>query len=580
MLELKEIRKCLRIAILTVMVLQVGVAAHAQVDFNKQYFNAKALFREGKYNLAMESFKPLIAYDKANKFSEYASFYYALSAYNMSYRAVAKDMFVQLKSLHPTWDKMDEVNFWLAKIHFENKDYFQGLKVLSAVQAKGLQKEAEALKALSLASITDVETLRMMYEEYPTDRVVARSLATILSKKLTDPQALAQVELIIQKFNFKRTDFIPEAPITFRKDEYTVSALLPLMAATLDPTPTRKRNQVVLDLYEGMKLAVDTLNKQGIKISFRAYDTERNAEKIKRLLGTEELKNTDLIVGPFFQDENKVIQDFSLNQKVNIFNPLANNSETIGINPYAFLFQPSFETLGKKSAEFLAGYVKRKNCIVFYGNTKSDSIQAANFIQQAGVQGFKISAVHKVNRDANKIITILATPTEFDEFKYAKEFTLKKDSLGSIFVASDDPMVYAKVTSAIETRGDSVVLLGSENWLADNAIDLDKYETLGIVLAAPRHASPSNAHYKTFERKFIRIHGRAPTTTSRIGYEMMLFLGHQLKNNGVYFQDGLSRAGFMPGFLSTGYQYGTARDNQVVPFITFRNGEPVVLNNK
>ncbi len=42
----------------------IAAQAAGQVDYNKQYFNAKQLFREGKYNLAMESFKALIPYDQ------------------------------------------------------------------------------------------------------------------------------------------------------------------------------------------------------------------------------------------------------------------------------------------------------------------------------------------------------------------------------------------------------------------------------------------------------------------------------------------------------------------------------------
>ena len=52
------VRKLIFIFGLLVFVFQ---SIFAQVDYNKQYFNAKALFREGKYNLAMESFKPLKA---------------------------------------------------------------------------------------------------------------------------------------------------------------------------------------------------------------------------------------------------------------------------------------------------------------------------------------------------------------------------------------------------------------------------------------------------------------------------------------------------------------------------------------
>src|SRR5688572_21123800 len=153
--------------------------ASAQVDYNKQFFSAKQFFREGKYNLAMEGFKPLIPYDQNNQFSEYASFYYAISAYNQGFRAVAKDMLNQLKVQHATWDKIDEVNFWLAKIHFDNKDYFQAMKMLSAIPDKKMQKDIDALKTESLVLVTDVETLKMMREEYPKDEIVAVALAKV-----------------------------------------------------------------------------------------------------------------------------------------------------------------------------------------------------------------------------------------------------------------------------------------------------------------------------------------------------------------------------------------------------------------
>src|SRR5687768_11709569 len=130
----------------------VSQSTFAQVDYNKQYFNAKALFREGKYNLAMESFKPLIPYDPKNNFSEYASFYYALAAYNQGFKSVAKTSLNQLKATHPTWNKMDEVNFWIGKIHLDERDYFQGLKIFATVQDKKIQQDINAAKHTALAT--------------------------------------------------------------------------------------------------------------------------------------------------------------------------------------------------------------------------------------------------------------------------------------------------------------------------------------------------------------------------------------------------------------------------------------------
>ncbi|HYG17670.1 MAG TPA: hypothetical protein VD816_02030, partial [Ohtaekwangia sp.] len=198
-------KKILMIIVLAGSLLGVVNSSEAQVvDYNKQYFMAKQLFREGKYNLAMESFKPLIPYDQRNQFSAYASFYYALAAYHQGFLAVAKDMLTQVKSVHPTWDKMDDVNYWLGKAHLESKDYFQGMKTLSYIQDKKLQKDADHVKLKALSTITDAETLKRLRDAYPKDETIAKSLVTLLSKDMANPANRAQVEALVKEYNFKR----------------------------------------------------------------------------------------------------------------------------------------------------------------------------------------------------------------------------------------------------------------------------------------------------------------------------------------------------------------------------------------
>jgi hypothetical protein len=554
--------------------------AQAQIDYNKQYSNGKQLFRERKYNLAMETLKPLLAYDSRNQYVEYASFYYAVAAYHQGYKAVAKDQLNHIRTSYPKWDKMDEVNFWLGKIHMDNRDYFQGLKILNGIKDKKFQADVDALKTTSLKDVTDIETLKMMREEHPRDQVVIRQLAKALSTNLSDPSNKAMLESLIQSNNLKRSDYIPEAPKSFMKDKYSVSVVMPFMVNTLEPTPSKKRNQIVLDFYEGMKMAADTLSKQKVNISLRAYDTERDITKIKNILNTEELKNTDLIVGPFFQEESKPIIDFSLANGINVFNPFVNNSDLVATNQYSFLFQPSFETIGIKSGEFLAAHATKKNCLVFYGPNKRDSILTANFVQSAQSKGLEIVEVKKIPKDGVKdILSILTTATEFDEFKYPKEFTLKKDSIGSIFVASDDPLLYVKVVSGVETRGDRILVLGQESWLDNSTLDFEKYQTLPIVLSSPNFIAANDPELNAFLRKFIKVHGRVPSAHAKLGYELMLFAGNQLRENGVYFQEALNRKGYFPGYLYQGYNFQYSRSNQFVPFIRYAEDRMKVIQN-
>lgn len=552
-------------------------AAFSQTDFKQVYFNGKNLFRDGKYALAMETFKKAIPYDQSNPFSEYASFYYAISAYRQGFLSVAKDGLVQIKTLYPKWDKMEDVNFWLGRIYLDKKDYFQALKIWSDIRDPKIQSSILVLKQQALVKIEDKETLRMLYEEHPADEVIAGLLAKSLSTDLTNTEDRKLLESIISKFKFPSTDFIPEMPKTFYKDKYAVSVLFPFMVNSLEPSPGKKRNQIILDIYEGMKLALDTLSKLGVNVSLRPYDTERNPEKIKKILQTPELQSSDLIVGPIYPEENKVVQDFSSANHINVFSPTSNNSEIIGSNPYSFLFQPSFETIGKKSSEYLYKHARKKNCIVFYGSARRDSVLAANFVQKAKENKFNIVLVEPVTKEESaKIVTMLATPTEFDEFKYPSEFSLKKDSIGSIFVASDEALIYTKVISSVETRGDSILVLGSENWL-DQAT-YEKYERLGIVMASPNFSNSASKNYKTFFHKFIRTHGQLPSNFSKLGYEFMMFAGLQLKKNGVYFQDNLSKETKVPGVLYEGYNFQSSHDNQLVPFVKFKRGELKVVD--
>lgn len=576
--------KSMRIFLVLLLLLTVSGAVQAQ-PLQQKYSYAKALFKEGKYNLAQEVFRELIPYQNDNPFSQYASFYYALSAYHQGYRAVARDMFLQIKSLYPQWNQMDEVNLWLAKIYFDDKNYFQGLQALSEIKSSKLQKDRDAMKQQALNGLNDLHVGRALYEKYPDDEIIARKLAKLLreSKGAEDHPLLLH---LIGKFRWKKSEFIEEAPPTIKKKVYSVAVLLPFLTSTLEPTPLRKRNQFALDLYEGLKLAVDSLAKTGVSISLRAYDTERNPAVIQELLNKDELKAVDLIIGPLFPEENKPVSGFSHKNRINQFNPVTLNYDVVGDNPYGFLFQPSLEIIGQASAEFLDKYKRNKKCMVFMGDTKRDSILAANFLLKARETSLRVLQVERFTRtESNRIMSILATPTEFDEFKYPKQFSLPKDSLGCIFVASDDPLIYTKVISSVETRKDSVTILGSEAWLDQTSVDFEKYQQLGIVLFAPNYASPFDPAVLHFQQKYIRMHGRPPAATqytdyARLGYEFMLFAGQMLHQGGVYFQHSMQDKTIKTVFGREVKYVDGYRSSTVVPFVKFRQGELVKVETR
>ncbi|NJN28944.1 MAG: hypothetical protein HC819_24775 [Cyclobacteriaceae bacterium] len=158
----------------------------------------------------------------------------------------------------------------------------------------------------------------MILEDYPQDREAARALVKLLGKQPVHMQETELIDSLLNRFDLPREQLISiEVPKPILKESYRVALVMPFLAASLDPSPIKKRNQFVLDLYDGMKLAADTLSKMGIKLELLAYDNERSLKTTKKIVDFEELKSADLIVGPLFQEESVPLQEYALANQIN-----------------------------------------------------------------------------------------------------------------------------------------------------------------------------------------------------------------------------------------------------------------------
>lgn len=573
-MQIKRIKVLIVVAVIVKCQLLIVDSSFAQVNYTSEYKNAKQLFEEGKYNLSMEVFKRTIPYDNVNPYSEYASFYFAVAAFKQKYFSVSKDMLLQIKTLYPKWEKIDDVNYWLSLNYFETGDFFQAIKQIRDLKDSKFAEDAEKAKHHFIATINDRETLMMLREEYPKDETVGKALATHLAQNLKTTADRKELESLLNSYKLDRDDFITPPAKSFFKDVYSVAVVFPFMVSTLDATTSKKKNQFVIDLYQGIALANGELEKEGVKISLRVYDTERQTDKLKSILETQELKNADLVLGPVLREENPLIQEFSRANQVNVINPLANDSDLVKSNLFGFLFQPSIEMLGQKSAVYLSNDLanRKKKCLVFYGANVRDSVLAWNFIRKAEEVGIKVILKQEVFREeSSKIEAILATPTEYDEWKAPIQFTIPKDSIGAIFVASDDPVIYTKVVSAVEMRKDKTLILGGEHWLENGSIDLAKFQQMNFVLYAPNFVSVNNTAYQAFNKLFAEKHGKSPNNYVRTGFELMMVLGRSLHKYGVYIQDGFNKEE-QAGHLNVGHDFRFTNYNQVVPFVKFKDG--------
>jgi hypothetical protein len=565
--------------LLSLILVLVVFTASAQ-DYKRQYRSAKDLFAAGKYSEAMVAFKSLTVYGKDNPYIEYSSFFYAMSAYRLGYITVARDMLLQIKKLYPKWNQMDEVNYLLCKTYFDQKEYFQARSLMDEIKNPAFVTDLQNLKRVYISQIEDPEILRMMLEDYPNDVEIAKILVKRLGLQEYHLQDTTYINSIIARYGLSRKELISQEAIRpVKKDTVHIALVLPFLAATLDPSPVKKRNQIILEMYQGMKLAADSLSSAGIHLSLLAYDNERNLDVTRKILREKELKSIDLMVGPFFQEEAKPLLEFSRANRINlIVNPLSNSSDFVKDNPNSFLFQPSHETIGRSSAEIAFSLAKKKNCIVYYGETSKDSLMAANFITRAKELDINVLYSQRISGENSGIIlSKLATATEYDEWKNPLQFSMKRDSIGTIFVASSNELIYSKVINSVETRRDSTLVIGQETWLDDNSVNYARFERIKIALAAPNYKSMANPALHDFRKKYVSRHGVLPTEYAGIGYEFIMVMGQMMEQYGVNFIQTIGD-GFVKGSLSSGLSLSSERDNRIVPFVSMKGGHLVRVN--
>ncbi|MBL6445324.1 ABC transporter substrate-binding protein [Fulvivirga sp. 29W222] len=564
-----------QLRILVVVCLSIGTfQAYSQVNYQQQYLHAKELFGDEKYSLAMEAFKPLLSREASNPFPAYASFYYAVAAYRDGYPPLAKNMFLQIKSYFPKWSKMPEVNFWLGKIYFESGDYNQGLNVLAEIKDKNFQENIFNLKHHVLSGVKDIELLEELYRNHPKERAIGEVLATVVAKQPLVNQDQELLDELISKFNLDRKalDLIKVDKSVF-KDSYKVAVLFPFLMDRLEPTVRKKVNQLILDMYQGMQLAMDTLEAQGIKVELYAYDTQRDSVATARILAKEEMKSMDLIVGPFFSEPRALVQDFSFKNKINMINPLSMDSDVIGVNPYSFLLHPTNETVGRKMAEYVAKKARRKTGVIFYGEDSRDSTLAYSFKRRIEKEGFNIIINKEIRKhETREILDILVTSGKIKDAASddAKgNYRLAQDSIGYIFVASNNDLISTKVISAVETRGDSIMVIGSADWLDLPVINYEVYYRLGAVLYAPMYIQKESDEYEIFRDQYVKKHKVPATQYAEMGYDLMNLVGHSLNKYGKYFQLGWDEESYLKGYLTIGYSYEKSQDNKLVPILEF-----------
>nr|WKN36490.1 ABC transporter substrate-binding protein [Tunicatimonas sp. TK19036] len=546
-------------------------------SYQQRYVRAKALYEQGKYDLAIDILRPLSREEKGNPYVRYASFFYAMAAFQTEDYNLAKNMFLQIKDKYPRWKRMPEVNYGLANTYYELESYDQAFAMTAELTTGSqpddqLREDASDMKQYYIAQTPD-SILRTLLVKFPDEKAIAEQLVTNLTYSVYSEENIRYKDSLVQAYSIDLSELgIASQAASVRKEVYHVAAFLPFFQnklTTSSLTDNRVGNQFILELYRGMELASKDLQKEGINVQLHAYDTEREYDVTKRLLSEEEIEYMDAFIGPLYQGPVKAVSEYALKNQVYMFNPLSANPQIIGDNPFSYLLRPSSATEAKMAARYALDSLQATRAVVVTGPTKRDSARVFTFIENFQADSDR-PVYMEVIEDYNE-----ETMDTFVE----KLVEMSEEGETVVYVASDQELVITNTISALVMSAAPLKVIGSESWFDFTTISYEQLEDLGTYLLSPVFLDYSNPKIREFKQRYRDEYYTLPSKNVFIGYDTMYFLGQMLNEYGIYFQEFFTDSEPVPSVFFKGYNYFQANDNQVVPVLHFENGSLILSSS-
>jgi len=287
-----------------------------------------------------------------------------------------------------------------------------------------------------------------------------------------------------------------------------------------------------LHFYEGALLAVDSLEKTGIKVDLEVWDTEQKSSKVKNFVSSGVLSNADLIIGPVYPAEQKEISDFAAKHKIPVISPLSPSDEYTKDNPYFFQINPSREYTAAKTREYIANSYKNGNIVVLQtSNSGNEAENEASALRKA---------IEKEGGKGNGSIRICNFRK--DGFASLKNMMVK-DKKNVLVMPTVNEAEVSVVVSNIKNLNNEfdLVVIGNNRFPQFESIDPEHYHNANLEFLTPYWPDMEQEVTRSFIHNFRVFYRTDPNQYSIQGYDVTFFFVKAISDYGADFGKCLTR---------------------------------------
>lgn len=248
----------------------------------------------------------------------------------------------------------------------------------------------------------------------------------------------------------------------------------------------------MVEYYRGFLLACDSLKKQNVSIDITALNVPVNAD-LKSLLSTPKLKQCDIIYGPLYTHQVKMLGDFCLQNDIKLVIPFSINSDAVTKNKNVWQVYQTVDDINNSSIESFVQLFRNHHPVFIDCNDLTSkkgifTMALRNKLESLGIQ-YNITNINS------------------EEAAFMKAFSRTKPNVVILNTgrSSELGIVLAKLNGlVVDYPAVNVSLFGYTEWLMYTRNNLDNFFKFNTYIPTTFYYNPLSVKTKAVEAQYSR----------------------------------------------------------------------------
>lgn len=298
--------------------------------------------------------------------------------------------------------------------------------------------------------------------------------------------------------------------LAMAQETLNVSLIMPFCSKQIAENPDHSNTELGTlsrEYYQGMQIALDSLNTLGNKIKLTVFDTQNDSLLMLKQMTKPAFKESHLVIGPVLQGGNKMLTPFATDKKVYHISPLMTFSKTKLTDEYWISSNPDLPAFADIIYNFLITQEDTLNIVVVSDQSALDKNFTPAF--KKIIPASKTIKIKTVSYTPALDINMYLIPSQHNVLILP---TTKEPIANAILYQVKDSLTIPRLSC-----------IGFQQWLDFKNADIQLWEMRKVYFASTYFVDFTDSATKVFVKKYREKFFTEPSEAAVKGYDQGLF---------------------------------------------------------